>query len=326
MLQSPTSQQQQKQMDPLHNISREDIISKSAKRKSERDDELKIDVPQAAQTVKRTRISERKGELSKSPKRKLRSSAELLKEEESYKESESKVGNINQRNNNNSNDSVTDDESSCIRSKSARRKIVHEDDEISSEFASSQSSSQMDPLPSQMNEEDDIFYVEKILAERDGPNGKVRHASSALHNWNFQEYLIKWEEYGPLWNSWEPEENLLECKQALKDYLNRKSPTPVVDQNETSSDSEGESEPPGYSWMGKYVRIWKSNYHTFFYGTVDRYEPLRGKMRNMYRIKCTDGRYSWETEPKLQIANEDEVISSQVMKNSKRSLIITLEK
>ncbi|XP_072013389.1 uncharacterized protein [Amphiura filiformis] len=62
----------------------------------------------------------------------------------------------------------------------------------------------------------DVFEVEKILGDR------TRKGQT--------EYKIRWKKFGPKGDSWEPEEHLLDCTDALKEYKAQKSsrtaPTP----------------------------------------------------------------------------------------------------
>ncbi|CAL4062163.1 unnamed protein product, partial [Meganyctiphanes norvegica] len=60
----------------------------------------------------------------------------------------------------------------------------------------------------EIEEEDGIFRVEKILHHRD--RGGRR------------EYLIKWEGYDPKNSTWEPAENLIGCHELLEEYRERK--------------------------------------------------------------------------------------------------------
>lgn len=48
--------------------------------------------------------------------------------------------------------------------------------------------------------------VEKILDEREKKGKK--------------EYLVQWKNMAPKHNTWEPEENLMDCKEALRSFFN----------------------------------------------------------------------------------------------------------
>jgi hypothetical protein len=52
-----------------------------------------------------------------------------------------------------------------------------------------------------------IYEVEKILEERQTEQGK--------------QFLIKWKNYGIAYSTWEPEENLLHCEDALEEWKQR---------------------------------------------------------------------------------------------------------
>ena len=73
------------------------------------------------------------------------------------------------------------------------------------------------PLPPpELTDDDTVEYeVEKILDHR---QKKIRTAKKAV---NKTEYLIRWAGYGPEHDSWEPEENLTNCKEKLNEYLNK---------------------------------------------------------------------------------------------------------
>ena len=56
------------------------------------------------------------------------------------------------------------------------------------------------PIGSKRKVEDEVYEVEKILDNRDS------------------QYLVKWVGYGPEANTWEPVENLLNCKELLNTF------------------------------------------------------------------------------------------------------------
>jgi hypothetical protein len=70
------------------------------------------------------------------------------------------------------------------------------------------------PLPQPLRFEDGepVFVVERVLDHKDVKRGKrtVRH------------FLIKWEHFTAEHNTWEPEKNLLNCKESIADYWARK--------------------------------------------------------------------------------------------------------
>jgi hypothetical protein len=69
-----------------------------------------------------------------------------------------------------------------------------------------------------VQEEENEFEVEKILKRR---SDQGRH----------QEFLVKWKGYPTSENTWEPEENLINCQQKLEDYWKEeKEPTTAKDQ------------------------------------------------------------------------------------------------
>ncbi len=64
------------------------------------------------------------------------------------------------------------------------------------------------PPPLQLGGSNDVFEVERILLHRDVKRGRrvVR------------EFLLKWQGYGPEHNTWEPERNLVNCRDLLTEY------------------------------------------------------------------------------------------------------------
>jgi Reverse transcriptase (RNA-dependent DNA polymerase)/RNase H-like domain found in reverse transcriptase/Integrase zinc binding domain/Chromo (CHRromatin Organisation MOdifier) domain/gag-polyprotein putative aspartyl protease/Integrase core domain len=67
---------------------------------------------------------------------------------------------------------------------------------------------QPQPAPLRFDGDEPVYEVERILLHRD-----VRKGRRTL-----REFLIKWTGFGAEHNTWEPESNLLECKDALADY------------------------------------------------------------------------------------------------------------
>ncbi|XP_788901.2 chromodomain Y-like protein 2 [Strongylocentrotus purpuratus] len=51
----------------------------------------------------------------------------------------------------------------------------------------------------------DTFEVQEILGSRKTADGEI-------------EYKIRWKEFSPMEDTWEPEENLLDCEEILSDY------------------------------------------------------------------------------------------------------------
>ena len=61
-------------------------------------------------------------------------------------------------------------------------------------------------------EGENVFIVEKILDHKDKKRpGKAKNKHKRM-------FLIRWAGYTPSDDTWEPEENLLECKEALAEY------------------------------------------------------------------------------------------------------------
>jgi DNA (cytosine-5)-methyltransferase 1 len=61
-------------------------------------------------------------------------------------------------------------------------------------------------------EGENVFKVEKILDHKDKKRpGKAKNKHKRM-------FLIRWEGYSPSDDTWEPEENLLDCKEALEEY------------------------------------------------------------------------------------------------------------
>ena len=65
------------------------------------------------------------------------------------------------------------------------------------------------PPPPLLIEGEEEFEVDRLLDHRDKYVNKTRTA---------REYLVKWLGYGPEHNTWEPENNLLNCQEALRSY------------------------------------------------------------------------------------------------------------
>lgn len=71
-----------------------------------------------------------------------------------------------------------------------------------------QSDGQFHPPPTILIEGEEEFEVDRILDRRDRPLRKGQQ----------RQYLVKWLGYGPEHNTWEPEQNLQNCKQSLRVY------------------------------------------------------------------------------------------------------------
>jgi len=86
----------------------------------------------------------------------------------------------------------------------------------------------MDPEPDLVNGFEE-FEVEEILDHR-VHQGETR-------------FLVKWKGYSDLLNSWEPEENLGNCKESLADYKRRRnvslSKIGILHEEEENSDING---------------------------------------------------------------------------------------
>ena len=67
----------------------------------------------------------------------------------------------------------------------------------------------MQPPPPPIEIDDSLEYeVERVLDHRSVKRGKGTK----------QEFLVKWLGYGPEHNTWEPQKNLTNCKDILKEY------------------------------------------------------------------------------------------------------------
>jgi len=64
------------------------------------------------------------------------------------------------------------------------------------------------PPPLILIEGEEEFEVDRILDHGDRP----------LRKGHQRQYLVKWLGYGPEHNTWEPEQNLQNCKQSLRMY------------------------------------------------------------------------------------------------------------
>jgi hypothetical protein len=68
----------------------------------------------------------------------------------------------------------------------------------------------MEPQPLTWLEGDPVYEVERILLHRDRRKGRSKQT--------IREFLVKWMGFGCEHNTWEPQENLTGCAEALQDY------------------------------------------------------------------------------------------------------------
>lgn len=78
-------------------------------------------------------------------------------------------------------------------------------------------------------DENDVYEVEKILSCRIRRQGKRK----------IKEYLIRWKNFGPSEDTWEPRRNLAGCEKLLLEFENDLNPEELEHNEEEATDEEG---------------------------------------------------------------------------------------
>lgn len=76
------------------------------------------------------------------------------------------------------------------------------------------------------SDEPDVYEVEKILKYRIRRKGKKK----------IEEYLIRWKNFGPSEDTWEPRKNLLDCEELLIEFEKNLTKSEYVPRNEEGTE------------------------------------------------------------------------------------------
>jgi hypothetical protein len=70
---------------------------------------------------------------------------------------------------------------------------------------------------------DEVYEVESVLKERGKGKNKEYLVGKVGIIWDKLIFKVRWKNYGPKWDTWEPEANLEGAKEALNKFLQSKT-------------------------------------------------------------------------------------------------------